>query len=262
MEESKKREITKILSKAKWILGLGVIIILIIPFLLTREYFCNLFNFSSTGQIGDTIGGTTAPFLNLIGAILIFYALKAQVKANEIIQDQIDKDNNDKECENETSNLNQIYSYLEQSISNFKFKTLPISNLVFSENNTTETTGNEATDTNTYVSGGDAFYKLFSQINCHYHGTLEELFQNQSVSELYSILSIMELLLDKLDKSKSKNKEILKTLIKHQFEYKIINRIRDEELDLFFCETCQCNHGIPDKLKDLIERLKIKFLEN
>lgn len=241
MTEDKRKEIAKILNNAKWILGIGCVVILVIPLLLTQPFFCGLFNFSATGQIGDTIGGTTAPFLNLIGAVLIFYALKAQVKTTELIQDQIDKDNTDKECENETANLNQLYGYLDQSISNFKF----IENI----------------NPQTSVTGGDAFYKLFSEIRC-YHGTQEEFLQNQSVSELYSILTIMEHLLDKLKNSKSKNSDILKTLIRHQFDYKIVTRIRDEEIEPLkysFCPDCNCNHGLPEDLCDLIGRIRVKM---
>jgi len=62
------------------------------PFLLKADDFHARFNFSETGQIGDTVGGITAPFMNLIGAFLVFFALQAQVKANELIQDQIDND--------------------------------------------------------------------------------------------------------------------------------------------------------------------------
>jgi hypothetical protein len=252
MTEDKRKEIRDILGRAKWLLLAGGLVILILPFILTGHYFHERFNFSETGQIGDTIGGITAPFMNLIGAFLVFYALKAQVKANELIQDQIDKDNEQKECENEGQNLNQLYSYLTESINSFHFTTLPIEQL----RNTDEL------DTEIEFKGGDAFYHLFSQIRCHYHGTQHELHSHQSVSELLSILKIMDLLLDKLKDSKSKNKEILITLVRHLFEYKIVTRIRDEEdcdLDLEFCESCDCNHGLPDELKNLIIEIRRKL---
>jgi len=252
MTEDKRKEITKILGRAKWLLLVGGLVIVIMPFLLTGEYFHERFNFSDTGQIGDTIGGITAPFMNLIGAFLVFYALQAQVKANELIQDQIDKDNEEKECENEGQNLNQLYSYLTDSINSFHFKTLPIEQLKNTEN----------IDTQTEYKGGEAFYHLFSQIRCHYHGTQGELHSHQAVSELLSILKIMYLLLDKLENTKSKNKEISTTLVRHLFEYKIVTRIRDEqdcELDLEYCESCLCNHGLPDELKNLIIEIRRKL---
>lgn len=252
MTDDKRKEIREILGRAKWLLLIGGLIILIMPFILTGEYFHERFNFSETGQIGDTIGGITAPFMNLIGAFLVFYALQAQVKANELIQDQIDKDNEEKECENEGQNLNQLYSYLTDSINSFNFKTLPLEQL----KNTDDI------ETKTEFKGGEAFYHLFSQIRCHYHGTQDELHSHQAVSELLSVLKIMDLLLDKLKITKSKNKDILITLVRHLFDYKIITRIRDEEdseLDLKFCDICECNHGLPDQLKNLILEIRRKL---
>lgn len=253
MTDDKRKEIRDMLSNAKWFLLAGGLIILILPFLLTGQYFLERFNFSETGQIGDTIGGITAPFMSLIGAFLVFYALKAQVKANELIQDQIEKDNDEKECENEGQNLNQLYSYLTESIATFHFKTLPFELLKNIDD----------TETEIEFKGGEAFYHLFSQIRCHYHGSQEELRSFQSVSELLSILKIMELLLDKLKNTKSKNKEILYTLVRHLFDYKIITRIREEhdiELKEEFCDVCQCSHGLPDELRNLIEQIRSKLL--
>jgi hypothetical protein len=252
MTVDKRKEITKILGRAKWLLLVGGLVILIMPFLITGEYFHERFNYSDTGQIGDTIGGITAPFMNLIGAFLVFYALQAQVKANELIQDQIDKDNIEKECENEGQNLNQLYSYLTDSINSFHFKTLPLEQLKNIDD----------IETKTEFKGGEAFYHLFSQIRCHYHGTQDELHSQQAVSELLSVLKIMDLLLDKLKDTKSKNKEILITLVRHLFDYKIVTRIRDEqdnELDLEYCDVCKCNHGLPDELKNLILEIRRKL---
>ena len=67
------------------LLVLGFILLLFgSTILFTRPALWNLFNFSETGQIGDTIGGITAPVINLIGAILIYISFKAQINANRI----------------------------------------------------------------------------------------------------------------------------------------------------------------------------------
>lgn len=252
MTDDKRKEIRDILGKAKWLLLAGGLVILIMPFLLTIHYFHDRFNFSETGQIGDTIGGITAPFMNLVGAFLVFYALQAQVKANELIQNQIDKGNEEKECENEGQNLNQLYSYLTESINSFRFTTLPIEQLKNIED----------VETDIEFKGGEAFYHLFSQIRCYYHGTQDELHSYQSVSELLSILKIIDLLLGKLKNTKSKNKEILTILVRHLFDYKIVTKIREEqedELYLQYCETCQCNHGLPEELRSLILQIRQKL---
>jgi hypothetical protein len=252
MAKVDRNEITIILDKAKWLLLAGGIVILVMPFLLTAPYFHERFNLSVTGQIGDTIGGITAPFLNLIGAFLVFFALQAQVKANELIQEQIDEDNDAKVKEYEGQNLNKLFSYLTDNINSFHFITLPIKNLK----------NKEHLETTIRYEGGEAFYHLLHQIKCHYHGTQEELHRNQTVSELISILKVMDLLLDKLKISNSNNKEILTTLVKHLFEYKIITRIKNEtyeELEVKFCNDCKCNHGLPNELRNLIRQIRTKL---
>lgn len=64
------------------------VIILVIPVLLNLPAIKSFFDFSSSGQIGDTIGGITAPFINGLAAILVFIAFKAQIRANELLKNQ------------------------------------------------------------------------------------------------------------------------------------------------------------------------------
>lgn len=60
----------------------GIVLILFGSlFAFTKSAYWGNFDFSQTGQIGDTIGGITAPIINVIGAILISF--KAQLKANK-----------------------------------------------------------------------------------------------------------------------------------------------------------------------------------
>ena len=61
-----------------WFLG-GAIVICGLPWLFTR---CWLVDFSSTGQIGDTIGGIMGPFVAIAAAGLTFIAFWVQYKAN------------------------------------------------------------------------------------------------------------------------------------------------------------------------------------
>lgn len=41
-------------------------------------------DFTNTGEIGDTIGGTMSPFVGIAGVIMTFVAFMMQVRANEI----------------------------------------------------------------------------------------------------------------------------------------------------------------------------------
>lgn len=60
----------------------SILIILCMPFLLTRNGL-ECLDFRETGQIGDTIGGITAPFIGLINVILLCYTLYCQNQSHK-----------------------------------------------------------------------------------------------------------------------------------------------------------------------------------
>lgn len=68
--------------KQKWYLGIGIVVIVISPLIFSFPAKFNWLDFSETGQIGDTIGGVTAPLINLFAAYLIFISFKEQYRAN------------------------------------------------------------------------------------------------------------------------------------------------------------------------------------
>ena len=74
----------------KWIC-IPFIIILLLPILLTKLPFC-VFDFSNTGEVGDTIGGIIGPFVAIAAAILTFLAFWIQFKANEQQRNDIAKE--------------------------------------------------------------------------------------------------------------------------------------------------------------------------
>lgn len=62
------------------ILFFVIVVICWLPYLLTQF---SILDFTETGQIGDTIGGTMSPFVGILAAILTFMAFWIQYKANE-----------------------------------------------------------------------------------------------------------------------------------------------------------------------------------
>ena len=60
---------------------LGIIFTIIAPLLFIQEW-TNI-SFRDTGQIGDTIGGTTAPIIGILSIILLIYTLLEQIKFNQ-----------------------------------------------------------------------------------------------------------------------------------------------------------------------------------
>jgi hypothetical protein len=77
------------------LLAIGIVLCVISPFVFTRQILFQGFDFSTTGNIGDTIGGITAPIINLLGAILIYISFQKQVESNDIqrkaLKDQMDE---------------------------------------------------------------------------------------------------------------------------------------------------------------------------
>ncbi|WP_422359110.1 hypothetical protein [Reichenbachiella sp.] len=74
------------------------ILVFALPALLT-QFKVTIFDFTWSGQIGDTIGGITAPFVGLFGAYLVYKAFLAQIKANEIQTKAIQNQLRDKEID-------------------------------------------------------------------------------------------------------------------------------------------------------------------
>lgn len=63
---------------------LGIIGVFVSPWLFTRPFPFNwtFFDFSQSGQIGDTIGGITTPIVGLVSILLLWWTLREQVKFN------------------------------------------------------------------------------------------------------------------------------------------------------------------------------------
>ncbi|MBK7311338.1 MAG: hypothetical protein IPI93_11275 [Sphingobacteriaceae bacterium] len=53
-------------------------------YIITRPSIFSSWDFTKTGQIGDTIGGILSPILNIVGSLLIFSSFLSQNKANDL----------------------------------------------------------------------------------------------------------------------------------------------------------------------------------
>ena len=69
---------------------------------------CERFDFTGTGQIGDTIGGVMGPFIAMAGVFLTFVAFLMQVRANEIQREQLHKSFNMKQLEHKIESLHAL----------------------------------------------------------------------------------------------------------------------------------------------------------
>lgn len=74
------KQFLKSVPRGIWIMIVVFILIIIaLPMLFTRP---GIINFTETGQIGDTIGGTMGPFIAILAALLTFFAFWTQFDAN------------------------------------------------------------------------------------------------------------------------------------------------------------------------------------
>ncbi|WP_407524448.1 putative phage abortive infection protein [Lacibacter sp. MH-610] len=105
-------QITSLDWKVKGLLILAflfLIISFVAPFLLTRPSASADFNFTQTGQIGDTIGGLMNPFVALAGVVVTGLAFYIQYKAN-LLQRELflrEQDENKKQLQEQIDNQNK-----------------------------------------------------------------------------------------------------------------------------------------------------------
>ena len=102
------------------ILG-SVLIGFVATYIFTRPAIFPGFNLSTKGQIGDTIGGITAPIFGLIGFILVFYSFKEQYKANQLQIDSLNQQKIDKELSDEYSLIENLLENTDTKIDLFEF---------------------------------------------------------------------------------------------------------------------------------------------
>lgn len=244
----KEDEIKRTLKVGKILLLIGIPLCLLAPILFTLPLGWR--DFSNTGSIGDTIGGITAPFINILGAVLVFLALKAQIQANLVIQNQINRHDEENKLEKESKQLNQYYSNLKSSIDGFKFSTIDPWNI------------GKHTPDRPILEGSEAVYKMFSDYICEHHGSKEDMLSNPKITELISMLEICEKLLVRINSSKIIDRETLWTLTSHQFTYRIFPRLCDEypeRIENYYCNSCKIDHGFPERISFLIKSIKEKI---
>lgn len=135
----------------KNVLLFGVFIALISPYLLTRpSYFTKGFDFTTSGQIGDTIGGLTSPIINLISALLIYFSFREQNKANEIQKIAIHAESIKTEQQREIDFLTRQIELVDSKLDSFEY---------LEKTKLTSVERNNVTGSNRTESEGIAVYK-------------------------------------------------------------------------------------------------------
>jgi hypothetical protein len=103
------------------LLFLGIILVFLSIYVFTRPAIWSNFDFSNTGQIGDTIGGISAPVINLIGALLIYFSFKEQFEANRIQRESLDNEILRNRESKEFDLLFSLFKEIKNEVENFEF---------------------------------------------------------------------------------------------------------------------------------------------
>ena len=184
----------------------GIFIVAISPILFTQFSWID---FTKTGSIGDTIGGITAPIVNLIGAILIYYSFRQQMNANEIQIKSLKNEKQDNKDNQIVSIINNLTKICLDKIDKYEIS-------IYHKSLLTEFNG---------IIGIEYFFKLhidYEENSEDYH--IPERYIN-SISQLNSNIS---LLLFHIGKITSKDlKEIYLNLYYHQIHIIVYSKVLD-----------------------------------
>ena len=165
----------------------GILLTFLFPLLLPLLNKTGIGNF---GVVGDAIGGITNPISQLIGSILLYLALKAQLSANGIVQNQIEKDNIKEEQQHKTEQIRTFYSFFQETIKNFSYE--------FSDAN-----GKQLLYGKRAIK---CFLNDLEQMKVDIHNT-DDVLMYDGVRELLSILKSAEELFNRIDTISSKSQQ-------------------------------------------------------
>jgi len=227
---------------AKWTLIIGVVLTLFLPFSI---HLFNLDEIRKYGTVGDTIGGITSPISQLIGSILIYLALKAQLDANKIIQNQVNEDNKKSIVRHDLEQIHELYSFFQNNIKSFSYE--------------------RELDKSKNILFGKRAIKLFfedlEEMNVNIHSD-DDILKIDGVREILSIINSAKLILQKNKNSNLPNedKDFYNTLIYHELVFSIFpaKEIEKEDpLELKKCTVCEIYHGnYPPLIFHKIQELK------
>lgn len=228
-----------------------------LPILFSSDSYFIAFN-SSTGFVGDTIGGITAPFTSLIGSILVYLALKAQIEANKLVQNQFKKQEEDEVYRKQLNLFDNRLNILKEEINNFYYS-------YFSHN---------PLDPQKYnYHGSQAIYNLLKQNKSLSHPgkhnknmyeiepkLLELRYLLQYIEQLIHSISITKFSSSQHDDTAAKIN--LYNTISYYFSAKIKNNFKPFEKDFSsteICKDCKMIHGLPSELLLIVQTIDDKL---
>jgi len=227
---------------------IGTLLTIIVPLLLPLLPLKYLKEF---GNIGDAFGGIANPIAQIVGFILLYLALRAQITANSILQKQVNTENSKEMQRRSVKLVHELYTFLENNINTFSYEAKF-----------------EGSNGGMQVLHGRRAIRCFiddiEDMNIDLHDA-EQLLQKDGVREILSILRIAENILDRIRHADidESNKLFYIDLMKHELTFSIFPYTDLDEsanLKLAICEDCHEPHGnYPPLIFDKLQQLKRHF---
>jgi hypothetical protein len=249
------RRIREYFRQPRWIEGilfLSILIVAFAPYLFTRHWA--LVRFKGTGEIGDTIGGITAPMTSLIGSILVYFALRAQIKANAIIQEQFSQQRDDDEERKRMLYLTEQITLVRTELMDFSFTTIQRN---IYQPNVIESFPN--------YTGTEAIDKLLNFLweeklnNCS--KTME--WSHPKEEEFFNILVMITAFASNLRRANLplRDHQYLESSLQYQLRSKVkpllVGYKHQREKFQNICVKCGKQHGIPDRIFTQFARIGV-----
>jgi hypothetical protein len=230
-----------------WAIFVGVLIfVFTLPYAIVNIYISKSTDYSSTGPIGDTIGGITAPIVNLISALLVFLAFRAQIQANEIVRKQLRSERKRRDEDINDAILRRRYDIM----------TKELNNLYYTDN------------LNRLHTGIESIQPGLIQLANFFHDE-SSLESQKYIKELNDIITMLKAIHSDLYNKKVSVEErlftvteFLRVLGKIVDEYSLaLDSIRNQAV----CKDCKKKHSIPKKLHEnfqsLVKEIETKIKE-
>lgn len=229
------------------LLVIGTLLTILVPLMLPLLPLRHLKDF---GDIGDAFGGIANPIAQIVGFVLLYLALQAQIKANSILQMQVNAENTKEMQRRSVKLIHELYTFLENNINTFSYEDRF-----------------EGADKMQVLHGRRAircFIDDIEDMNIDLHN-VEQLLQQDGVREILSILRIAENILDRINHADidDNDKLFYIDLMKHELTFSIFpytNLDESANLKLEICKDCHEPHGnYPPLIFDKLQQLKRHF---
>lgn len=265
----------------KYYLVFGLILVIagFAPVIFTGTWSYYKFD-TQTGPIGDTIGGLTAPFMSLGGSVLVFLALKEQIKANEIVLINFEIEKNEKSNNEQTKweifllDLDAILKEIEEQLNILNEYNTKCSEDPFAKNILGRLVSNNHKrianiNRDIIFTGFKKYFKDDQNWKTYYHRLyelldyipvfFEELYKNNDghVLDNFKIKKEIAFTIDQLMNEIVEQIELLRNEYSSQFLASNEVKILDQFL-ISYNKKLESNPYI--SLKELSENLRLEFL--